>query len=144
MKTTKNDAFWEDMMSQIDDREYKRVSRKMEVAAFLYDTLKAKGISQKQFAKMMGKNASEVSKWLSGTHNFTIDTLTDIEGVLGVKLFHTDQPVLIEKPYTAMSAQLIIIENEISLEPTLNYNLDYTTPFSLKLNGKGKSQTFLN
>ena len=111
MKTTKNDAFWEDMMSQIDDREYKRVSRKMEVAAFLYDTLKAKGISQKQFAKMMGKNASEVSKWLSGTHNFTIDTLTDIEGVLGVKLFHTDQPVLIENPYIITTTLVTRISN---------------------------------
>ena len=26
----------------------------------------------------MGKQPSEVSKWLSGNHNFTIDTLSDI------------------------------------------------------------------
>ena len=97
MKTTKNDALWDDILSQTDEKEYKRVNRKMEIAAFLYDTLKAKGISQKLFASMMGKNASEISKWLSGTHNFTIDTLTDIEGVLGVKLLCSNQPVLIEK-----------------------------------------------
>ena len=31
----------------------------------------------------LGKNESEISKWMRGTHNFTIDTLVSIENVLG-------------------------------------------------------------
>ncbi len=43
-------------------------------------------MAKKQFAQKVGRKPSEVSKWLSGTHNFTLDTLTDIEQVLNIKL----------------------------------------------------------
>ena len=32
---------------------------------------------------MLGKKESEISKWMRGTHNFTIDTISSIESVLG-------------------------------------------------------------
>jgi transcriptional regulator with XRE-family HTH domain len=51
----------------------------MLLAARIDDARKAKGWSQHEFAEQMGKNPSEISKWLSGTHNFTSDTLWDIE-----------------------------------------------------------------
>jgi transcriptional regulator with XRE-family HTH domain len=35
---------------------------------------------------MMGKSPTVISEWLSGERNFTVDTLTDIEEVLGVQL----------------------------------------------------------
>ena len=37
--------------------------------------IKKKGLTQKKFADSIGKRPSEVSKWLSGQHNFTIRTL---------------------------------------------------------------------
>ena len=45
--------------------------------------LKKKGMTQKEFAKKMGKTEAEVSRWLSGTHNFTIGTIAKICAVLG-------------------------------------------------------------
>lgn len=39
-------------------------------------------ISQKDFAVMIGKKESEVSKWLKGTHNFTLRTIAKISDVL--------------------------------------------------------------
>ena len=40
------------------------------------DTLiKKKGLTKKEFADSIGKRPSEVTKWLSGQHNFTIRTL---------------------------------------------------------------------
>ena len=44
--------------------------------------LKEKGLKQKDLALRLGKNESEISKWMRGTHNFTIDTLVSIENVL--------------------------------------------------------------
>lgn len=61
---------------------FKRIETRMLVAKMLYDFLKAQAISQQALASMMGKQPSEVSKWLSGNHNFTIDTLSDIGFVL--------------------------------------------------------------
>lgn len=44
--------------------------------------LKKKGMTQKEFAKKMGKTEAEVSRWLSGRHNFTISTLAKIAAEL--------------------------------------------------------------
>ena len=44
--------------------------------------LQRKGMTQKEFAKKMNKTESEVSRWLSGTHNFTLKTLAKITFVL--------------------------------------------------------------
>ena len=48
--------------------------------------LNEKNISQKQFANKMGKTEAEVSRWLGGTHNFTIQTIAKISDALGVNL----------------------------------------------------------
>lgn len=48
--------------------------------------LREKNISQKQLAKQMGKTEAEVSRWLGGTHNFTLRTIAKISEALGVKL----------------------------------------------------------
>ena len=44
--------------------------------------LTAKGMQQRDLAKALGKQESEVSKWLSGTHNFTLKTLCKIASIL--------------------------------------------------------------
>ncbi len=45
--------------------------------------IKEKGMTQKEFAKNMNKTEAEVSRWLSGTHNFTLKTIAKITNVLG-------------------------------------------------------------
>lgn len=45
------------------------------------------GMEQKDLARELKKNESEISKWLSGSHNFTLKTLAKIEDVLGERLF---------------------------------------------------------
>lgn len=76
------------IMKSIDEDELRRTRDRMLVASKIADTLKAKNITQKRFAEMMGKSKSEVSEWLSGDRNFTIDTLSDIKKYLGVDLLN--------------------------------------------------------
>ena len=45
--------------------------------------LKERGMTQKQFAHQIGRSEAEVSRWLSGTHNFTLSTLAKISVALG-------------------------------------------------------------
>ena len=72
------------------DREsspiFDKVAAKMRTAARIADAMKAVGLSKSQFARKMGKSPSEITKWLSGTHNFTIDSLQEISAVLGVEI----------------------------------------------------------
>ena len=39
-------------------------------------------MSQKDFARLMGKTETEVSRWLSGTHNLTMATICKISAAL--------------------------------------------------------------
>lgn len=45
--------------------------------------LKRKGMTQRMLASQLGKNESEISKWLTGRHNFTTKTLARLSLVLG-------------------------------------------------------------
>ncbi len=45
--------------------------------------LKKKGMSQRMLAQRLGKRESEISKWLTGRHNFTTKTLAHISLALG-------------------------------------------------------------
>lgn len=48
--------------------------------------LKERGMSQRELARNTGKTEAEVSRWLGGTHNFTLRTLAKISLVLGEDL----------------------------------------------------------
>ena len=42
-----------------------------------------RGLSKKQFAEALGRRPSEITKWLSGQHNFTIATLGMLSAFFG-------------------------------------------------------------
>ena len=77
------------IINNIDEDKLRRTRDRMLVANKIADALKAKGISQKKFSEMTGRSESEVSEWLSGDRNFTIDTLSDIKKYLGIDLLNT-------------------------------------------------------
>ena len=72
------------MITEVDPVKLAKTRNRMVVAAKIADAMKAKNLNQKQFAKLMGRTESEISDWLSGNRNFTIDTLFDIGQALGV------------------------------------------------------------
>ena len=72
------------MIAEVDPVKLAKTRNRMIVAAKIADAMKAKNLNQKQFAKLMGRTESEISDWLSGDRNFTIDTLFDIVQALGV------------------------------------------------------------
>ncbi|MBO8473006.1 MAG: helix-turn-helix transcriptional regulator [Bacteroidetes bacterium] len=54
-----------------------------EVALRIQWILRSKGMTQSDLAKLLGKNDSEISVWLAGSHNFTISTIRKVENALG-------------------------------------------------------------
>ena len=56
------------------------------IAERISEILKSQNLTQKEFAGRMHKRESEISKWLTGRHNFTLHTITKIESVLKCKL----------------------------------------------------------
>lgn len=56
------------------------------IAERLDAILKQKGITQHELAQRLHKRDSEISKWLTGRHNFTIGTISAIESAVGARL----------------------------------------------------------
>ena len=56
------------------------------IAEKIDSILKERGMSQRELAKRTNKTEAEVSRWLGGTHNFTLRTLAKISLVLGEDL----------------------------------------------------------
>lgn len=63
-----------------------RVDLSFMIVDRIYTILEQKGLKQKDLALMMDKKESEISKWMRGTHNFTIETISQIEKTLGVPI----------------------------------------------------------
>lgn len=57
------------------------------VALKIKDRLYQYNMQKKDLAFIMGSQPSEVSKWVSGNHNFTLETLVKIEKALNIKFF---------------------------------------------------------
>ncbi len=60
----------------------------MDVAARIATAVEFKGWINQDFQKVMGARPLQIRKWLSGTHNFTLDSLVQLEEVLDVKLLN--------------------------------------------------------
>ncbi len=88
-------AEMDEIYGSISPEEQERTDNRMLLAAKIDDGLKAKGWKKKDFMLAMEqKNQSVISKWLSGTHNFTMDTLTDIGRVLGINLLNLEKEIV--------------------------------------------------
>ncbi len=79
------------------------VDRSFQIVDRIYQILSDQGKDQKTLAKALGKSESEISKWMTGTHNFTLKSLSKIEAVLG-------QPILKVPGQTASKEQFVYID----------------------------------
>ena len=73
------------------------VKLSFEIVDRIHEILVKQGKEQKDLALSLGKSESEISKWMSGTHNFTINTLAKIQAVLGETLIEVSSEKLINK-----------------------------------------------
>lgn len=59
--------------------------------------MRSKGWKNKDLAQVLGKKESEISKWLTGSHNLTTNTIAKISVALGKDIILT--PIQAEKQY---------------------------------------------
>ena len=86
--------FIDEFLALEDPAETARTETRMLLAVRIYEAMKAKGMSKKDLAVRLNQHQSAVTKWLTGKHHFTTDTLTDIGRVLNVDFFaHEVTPV---------------------------------------------------
>lgn len=62
------------------------VDHSISIAKQIDVILKSIDKNQLYLANLLGKSESEISKWMTGTHNFTLKTISKIEAVLNSTL----------------------------------------------------------
>lgn len=62
-----------------------RIEGDMEMAVSnrIYDLMTERGLTKAEFARSIGKRPCEITKWLSGQHNFTLSTLAILSSFFG-------------------------------------------------------------
>lgn len=82
----KRSNLYQQALHDIPDDVKREVALSYAVADRLFDLIKEAGMTQKEFAKKIGKSESEVSVWMTGRHNFTLRTLAKVSSVLNADI----------------------------------------------------------
>ena len=72
-----------ELLSDISPEERAEARLSFQISNRLDFLMKEKGLSKKQLADAIGKRPSEITRWLSGEHNFTISTLAMLSSFFG-------------------------------------------------------------
>jgi transcriptional regulator with XRE-family HTH domain len=108
---------------QVSDEVKRFVDHSFEVVNKIHEILEKQGKSQRDLANLLGKNESEISKWMQGTHNFTLKSLAKIESVLGEDLFKILKPdEVVVKKQVAVFYNSFMKQNELYFKKTAILN----------------------
>ncbi|HTO16707.1 MAG TPA: hypothetical protein VLZ83_13125 [Edaphocola sp.] len=130
-----NFDFIDDILEEMSSVEMKKIEQRMLNAEKIRKAMDSKGWNNSNLLEALNmKSLSIITKWLSGTHNFTQDTLVEIGDVLGINFFEAkESKVTIEFNFPIMenktsgfdpfsSLAYILNSHEINLSSSISYN----------------------
>ena len=114
------------------------LTRSFDIVDRIHEILSSKNLDQKDLALLLNKKESEISKWMTGTHNFTLKTLIKIEETLDAPIIKVvtkevsieKQPIvmLVSQKYTHITKGVsVIIEDfqEFEVKPIYQKPSEY-------------------
>lgn len=115
------------LLDEVTPLEMKQTKIKMQLAARIEDFMRAKAWNKSQFAEKVGKNPSEITKWLSGTQNFTTDILTEIAASFEIEisdLFDNQESPVIYRKEIVVKSQAVDMIIKVTT-PCAHHGLDF-------------------
>jgi transcriptional regulator with XRE-family HTH domain len=79
---------FQEMMASVPANIQQEVDLELAISNRINNLMTERGLSKLEFAQALGKRPSEVTKWLSGQHNFTIRTLSLLSAFFGESLIY--------------------------------------------------------
>lgn len=119
---------FEQALKQVSQESKDFIDLSFDIVNQIHVILERQGKTQKDLAILLGKQESEVSKWMRGTHNFTAKSLSKIGTVLGEKVICT--PEVAEKEIEnhiskTYEKQISLLRTKISIiESSVNQLID--------------------
>ena len=87
----KTNALFQSCLSEVTEDVKAEIDLSFAIVDRIDALLREKGMTQRELAEALGKNEAEISRWMRGTHNFTIRTLARISNVLGTPIVGVSQ-----------------------------------------------------
>ena len=115
-----------------DDLGYLKVARRMRTAVQIAEAMEKRHISKKDLAQMMGRRPSEITKWLSGDHNFTQDILAEISYYLKTDISGVSQVVTVNYSSVSYSSTVIIQYPEHVIKSTPSSRVRWRMAYGVK------------
>lgn len=80
---------FQQMISSVPQEIITEIDLSFAISNEIYRLMQERGLTKKQFADALDKKPSEVTKWLSGQHNFTIRTISMLSNFFGKPIIQT-------------------------------------------------------
>lgn len=80
-----------ELLGEISPAERAQTRLSFEISNRLDALMQERGLTKKQLADAIGKRPSEITRWLSGEHNFTIATLGMLSAFFGQPIITVGQ-----------------------------------------------------
>jgi len=138
MKTYSSNLI-DDLLDSIDPLDQEKVDAKMMLAAKIADAMKARKWKKQDLLRAVGKdNPSIITKWLSGTHNFTVDTLIELQHALDIKLLDlADQAeTVLAKYHQSVSQKVLVVADMTLMKDILDIHKNASTTSSFVFSQK--------
>lgn len=74
---------YREMVSQVPPEIKEEINLSFAISNKIDAFMQERGLSKKQLADQLGKRPSEITRWLSGQHNFTVSTLAMLSTFFG-------------------------------------------------------------
>ncbi len=74
---------YQKMVGQVPAEIKKEIDLSFAISNKIDSLMQERGLSKEQFADQLGKRPSEITRWLSGQHNFTVSTLAMLSTFFG-------------------------------------------------------------
>jgi Predicted transcription regulator containing HTH domain len=74
---------YRDMVRMVPQNIKEEIDLSFAISNKISVLMQERGLSKKQFAEQIGKRPSEITRWLSGQHNFTVSTLAMLSTFFG-------------------------------------------------------------
>ena len=127
----------------MDRIEAEKIARRKRTTEEIAIALERSGLTRKEFAQKMHRVPSEVTRWLSGKHNFTSDLLAEISYILESPISGTDDitdiPCPIVEGYSISPDKTILSENAMSFYGNLDIPGEAVESLKAKARSKGLS-----
>ncbi len=74
---------YREMVTRVPQEMKEEINLSFAISNKIDALMQERGLSKKEFADQLGKRPSEITRWLSGQHNFTVSTLAMLSAFFG-------------------------------------------------------------